>query len=91
MDVLMQITDFRGLLFLGTVVMAAGFLLTMHGAAAYALLLWQWSAGAATWVYIDPILGAFFFGAGALQFPIATHIWGDPVREFIREVRSGPF
>lgn len=88
---MVQATDYRGLLFFGTVVLAVGFLLTMHGGAAYALLLWQWTAGVATWIYVDPILGVFFFAAGALQFPVAAHIWGDPVREFIREARSGPF
>ena len=90
-ELALQLEQFRGLLFFVTVVMAVGFLLTMHGAAAYALLLWQWTAGATTWVYVDPILGGFFFLAGILQFPIATHIWGDPLREQLRQFRSGPF
>jgi hypothetical protein len=80
--------DFRGLLFLGTFVMVTGFFLTIHGAAAYALLLWEWTAGAVVWVYLDWRLGAFFFLAGIIQFPLATHLWGDPVRYHLKRVIS---
>ncbi|MFB6177134.1 MAG: hypothetical protein ABEI99_08350 [Halobaculum sp.] len=89
-EVLLQTPNFRALLVVGVVVMTVGLLMTLHGGAAYALLLWEWSAGVAAWTYFDPILGVFFFLAGAVQFPIATHLWGDPVREALRRLFSGP-
>lgn len=89
-ELLLQAVDFRALLIVGVAVMTAGLLLTLHGGAAYALLLWQWSLGAATWVYLDPIIGVFFFLAGGVQFPVAIHLWGDPVRAAIRRLTSGP-
>ncbi|QLG26314.1 hypothetical protein HUG10_01605 [Halorarum halophilum] len=72
--------DYRGLLFVATFLGLGGFILANHGAAAYALLLWEGGAGVLTWVYVEPALGAFFFLAVAFQFPLAAHLWGDPLR-----------
>lgn len=72
--------DYRALLFVATFLALAGFLLANHGAAAYALLLWEGGAGVMTWLYVEPVLGAFFFAAVAFQFPLAAHLWGDPLR-----------
>ena len=72
--------DYRGLLFVATFLGLGGFILANHGAAAYALLLWEGGAGVLTWLYVEPALGAFFFVAVAFQFPLAAHLWGDPLR-----------
>ncbi|QLG63114.1 hypothetical protein [Halorarum salinum] len=71
--------DYRGLLFVATFLALGGFVLANHGAAAYALLLWEGGAGVLTWLYVEPVLGAFFFVAVAFQFPLAAHLWGDPL------------
>ena len=76
----LTVADYRGLLFVATFLALAGFLLANHGAAAYTLLLWEGGAGVMTWLYVEPVLGAFFFAAAAFQFPLATHLWGDPLR-----------
>lgn len=84
--------DYRGLLFVATFLALAGFLLANHGAAAYALLLWEGGAGVMTWLYVEPVLGAFFFVAVAFQFPLAAHLWGDPLRLWPRSRRlAGAF
>ncbi|MFC7136631.1 hypothetical protein ACFQRB_09195 [Halobaculum litoreum] len=67
-------------MFVATFVSLLGVLLTMHGAAAYALLVWEGAAGVAAWVYLHPAVGAFFFAAAAFQAPLAAHLWGDPLR-----------
>lgn len=72
--------DYRGLLFVATFLGLGGFILANHGAAAYALLLWEGGAGVMTWLYVEPTLGAFFFVAAAFQFPLAARLWGDPLR-----------
>ncbi|MFC7068066.1 hypothetical protein [Halobaculum lipolyticum] len=70
---------YAALLFVATFVSLFGVLLTLHGAAAYALLVWEWAAGAAAWVYLHPAVGAFFFLAAVFQAPLAAHLWGDPL------------
>ncbi|WP_313691077.1 hypothetical protein [Halorarum halobium] len=80
-------TDYRGLLFLATFLALAGFILANHGAAAYTLLLWEGGAGVVTWVYVEPVLGGFFFLAAAFQFPLAARLWGDPLRLWPRTRR----
>lgn len=72
--------DYRGMLFVATFLGLGGFILANHGAAAYALLLWEGGAGVMTWLYVEPTLGAFFFVAAAFQFPLAARLWGDPLR-----------
>ncbi|WP_435128076.1 hypothetical protein [Halobaculum sp. D14] len=72
--------DYRALLFAATFLALLGVLCTLHGGAAYAILVWEGSAGVAAWHYVDPRLGAFFFVAAAFQFPLAAHLWGDPLR-----------
>ncbi|MFC6785056.1 hypothetical protein ACFQFH_19495 [Halobaculum halobium] len=74
------VPPYAGLLFLATFVSLLGLFLTLHGAAAYALLVWEWTAGVAAWVYVDPAVGVFLFAAGAFQAPMAAHLWGDPLR-----------
>ncbi|UIP01112.1 hypothetical protein Hbl1158_07130 [Halobaculum sp. CBA1158] len=71
---------YAALLFLATFVSLVGVFLTLHGAAAYALLVWEWTVGVAAWVHLHPAVGAFLFAAGAVQAPMAAHLWGDPLR-----------
>lgn len=70
---------FAALLFLATFVSLLGVFLTFHGAAAYALLVWEGTAGVVAWVFIHPYVGTFLFAAAAFQAPLAAHIWGDPL------------
>lgn len=70
---------YAGLLFLAAFVSLLGVFLTMHGAAAYALLVWEGTTGIAAWVYVHPAVGGFLFAAAAVQTPMAAHLWGDPL------------
>ncbi|QZP37565.1 hypothetical protein [Halobaculum magnesiiphilum] len=70
---------YAGLLFLATFVSLLGVFLTMHGAAAYALLVWEVTTGIAAWVYVHPAVGGFLIAAAAVQTPMAAHLWGDPL------------
>ncbi|WP_435065614.1 hypothetical protein [Halobaculum sp. EA56] len=70
---------YAALLFAATFVSLLGVFLTLHGAAAYALLVWEGAAGVAAWLYVHPAVGAFFFAAAAFQVPLAAHLWGDPL------------
>lgn len=70
---------YAALLFVATALALAGVFLTLHGAPAYALLLWEGGAGVAAWVYVHPAVGAFLFGAAGIQAPMAAHLWGDPL------------
>ncbi|MXR41609.1 hypothetical protein GRX01_09695 [Halobaculum sp. WSA2] len=70
---------YAGLLFLAAFVSLLGMFLTMHGAAAYALLVWEGTTGVAAWVYVHPAVGGFLFAAAAIQAPMAAHLWGDPL------------
>ncbi|MFC7098388.1 hypothetical protein [Halobaculum marinum] len=70
---------YAALLFAATFVSLLGVFLTLHGGAAYALLVWEGAAGVAAWVYLDPIVGVFFFLAATVQAPLAAHLWGDPL------------
>ncbi|WP_348611196.1 hypothetical protein [Halobaculum rarum] len=70
---------YAGLLFLATSVSLLGMFLTMHGAAAYALLVWEGTTGVAAWVYVHPAVGGFLIAAAAIQAPMAAHLWGDPL------------
>lgn len=79
--------DYRGLLFVATFLALGGVVLANHGAAAYALLLWEGGAGVLAWLYVEPVLGAFFFLAVAFQFPLAAHLWGDPL-ELLSRTRA---
>ena len=79
---------YAALLFVATFVSLFGVFLTFHGGAAYALLVWEWAAGAAAWVYLHPAVGAFFFLAAAFLAPLAAHLWGDPLRVRPRLARA---
>lgn len=70
---------YAGLLFLAAFVSLLGMFLTMHGAAAYALLVWEGTTGVVAWVYVHPAVGGFLFAAAAIQTPMAAHLWGDPL------------
>lgn len=70
---------FAALLFLAAFVSLFGVFLTFNGAAAYALLVWEGTAGVVAWVFVHPYVGAFLFAAAAFQAPLAAHIWGDPL------------
>jgi len=70
---------YAGLLFLAAFVSLVGMFLTMHGAAAYALLVWEGTTGVAAWVYVHPAVGGFLIAAAAIQAPMAAHLWGDPL------------
>ena len=71
---------YAGLLFVATFVSLVGVFLTLHGAAAYALLVWEGTAGVAAWLYVHPAVGGFFLAAAAFQVPMAARLWGDPLR-----------
>lgn len=71
---------YAGLPFVATFVSLVGVFLTLHGAAAYALLVWEGTAGVAAWPYVHPAVGGFFLAAAAFQVPMAAHLWGDPLR-----------
>lgn len=70
---------YAGLLFLAAFGSLLGVFLTMHGAAAYALLVWEGTTGVAAWVCVHPAVGGFLIAAAAVQTPMAAHLWGDPL------------